>query len=35
MAGDISAPTMEIYAGQTVAPIMPDADCVVVAKILA
>ena len=35
VGGDISAPTLELYMGQTVAPIMPDADCVVVVQILA
>lgn len=35
VGGDISAPTLELYMGQTVAPIMPDADCAVVVQILA
>ncbi len=35
IGGDISAPSMELYVGQTVAPIMPDADCAVVVQILA
>ena len=34
VGGDISAPNLELYMGQTVAPIMPDADCAVVVQIL-
>lgn len=34
ITGDISAPVMEMYAAQTVAPIMPDGDCAVVVQIL-
>lgn len=34
ITGDISAPNLELYAGQTVAPIMPDGDCAVVVQVL-